>query len=128
MTSYREFEARMAVTQQKLDKQFEEMNKIVDRMVTSYNREALETMAEEEMHNRFDLGVTVNFYTWTYSYSFLPSRKCFTTQELITPGTKAYKGVKKKITADSNFEYEFLPKEMWLTKEEFILRRLRGQI
>ena len=84
------------------------------------------------LKEQFKNGIKITKYNWTYEYSFLPSRRCFTNEKLILPGTKAYKGIfnhGKTINKDGFFlDVNIYPEEIWVTKGEFTMRKLKGQL
>jgi len=87
-------------------------------------------VGEEFLANRFNEGEKVDQYNWNYEYSFQPGRRCFASNNLILPGTKVYKGTFAlgRINNNSPGMSMPYPAEIWITKEEFTVRRLKDQI
>lgn len=106
-------EKRMKSAMYKIDQQQKEMMKKVEELVIA-----------DTLKNRFCEGDPVKGYAWTHERSF-GIRYCFTSNRLIYPGQKAYRG---EIRPDAPMEDVMLPAEIWLTKEEFTWRRIKGQI
>lgn len=137
MSSYKEIEAKIIAAQLKLDARINRITASVDRM--NYRMAAkIDSMAVQQgadaLKEQFKHGIQVTHYDWTCEYSFLPTRRCFTSGSLIFPCTKAYKGKQnygktgRKNKNGFFLDVNIYPEEIWLTKGEFTMRKLKGQL
>lgn len=126
MSTIHEIEARIAATQDHLTKRIDALNERVTEMAQRINSD----MHKQVLVDRFKEGGRVEQYNWNYEYSFQPGRRCFTSDKILVPGIKAYRGTWTvgKIMSDPSPQGLVYPEEIWLTKEEFTVRRLKGQI
>ena len=121
-----EIKAHITETQRTLDKRISNMNERINAMTARIRN----TINEEMLAKRFKEGDKIEQYEWNYEYSFHLGRRCFASDSLLIPGSKAYKGtfVVGRIIDNSSGLGIVYPEEIWLTKEEFTIRRLKGQI
>jgi len=127
MNTIHEIEAKIAATQDHLTKRIDAMNERILEMQQRIQRD----IDTEAVLNLFKSGEKIDHYRWNYEYSLSPSRRCFVSNKLILPGRKAYKGiwaVGKVSVGNSLPPTTVYPEIIWLIKEEFIVRRLKGQI
>lgn len=127
MSTADEIETRIANAQCHLTKRIDALNDRIMEMQTRMN----ETMTYNQLISEMQSGTKVDHYEWTHEYSFQPGRRCDLSEKLIIPGTKAYKGkfaVGKETIHTILTPSAIYPAELWLTKEEFTVRRLKGQI
>jgi hypothetical protein len=113
MSTAKEIEAKMIAAQQKISKRVNTLNDIINRMVD----ETHQTMRYEMLQNRIRNGDKID-YDWTEERIVVPKID-IATGKTILPGSIAYKG-----TARPFKDYQ----NCWLSKEEFTVRRLKGQI
>jgi len=127
MKTVHEIEVKIAATQDHLTKRIDAMNDRILEMTTRMSGHMAETM----LVNQFKEGGKVEQYSWEYEYNFLLSRRCFISNNRLLPATQAYKGtfeIGKVIRENELPSGMVYPDEIWLTKEEFTMRRLKGQI
>jgi len=127
MNTIHEIEAKIAATQDHLTKRIDALN---ERIMEMHQRMQHDIDLEAVL-NLFKSGEKIDHYRWNSEYSFLLGRRCFVSDRLIIPGTQAYKGtwaVGKVSIGNSLPPTTVYPEMIWLTKEEFIVRRLKGQI
>jgi len=108
-----------------IDKRIERMNLILQEKMKIIKQR----VARETLQKKFSNDEPVEYFEWTFKRVFTP-QTCFGCGKTIYPGMKAYKGVKSlcpEMPADQ-IEFVIYPQVIWLTKEEFTIRRLRGQI
>ena len=89
-------------------------------------RQLSERIAKQQLAAEFEEGKQIKGISWTEERAILP-HKCFITNEIIKPGTIAHKGTRMIELLDS-LEVTHKKETVWLTKEEFLVRRLKGQI
>lgn len=118
-----EVEAKIASVQQDITKRTNAMTDMLNALGRKLNAEVSAEILREAVNG----GEKCGLYSWTHERSYLPGRKCFTTQEPLLPGSKAYKGTLETGTMAELDEIGY-PSEIWLTNEEFIVRKLQGQI
>ena len=131
-----EIEMKIAASQHRISNQVDRITekvalmnqRIAKRMANIHSQSGIDALKEQ-----FDLGLTITQYKWTYEYSFLLGRRCFTDGSLILPGRKAYKGKQDHTKMSKNksgfyVDVNIYPEEIWLTKGEFTMRKLKGQL
>lgn len=125
MSSAKETEARLAATMAQLNNRVEH----IEKMMNSGMRVLEQHMAEESFKQKFIDGERINHFVWKYERSFV-LRKCFTSGNTILPGMKAYKGTKNITPEMPADEADFIiyPQIVWLSREEFTVRKIKGQI
>ena len=87
-------------------------------------RQLSERIAKQQLAAEFEEGKQIKGISRTEERAILP-HKCFITNEIIKPGTIAHKGTRMIELLDS-LEVTHKKETVWLTKEEFLVRRLKG--
>lgn len=127
--------SKMAAKQKQLDERINRITTSIDdmnRRMSDKIRGVSEQQGAEALRQQFYNGTKVGHYNWTCEYSFWPARRCFASGRLILPGCKAYKGkqnyIKTGKTTEAGFfiDVNIYPDELWLSKEEFTVRKLKG--
>jgi len=119
-------------TEMRLKAAVENMDRRIERMetlLTDQMKMLADMTAREELKNKFISGMKINHFEWTYERIF-KSRKCFVSDKSIRFGTKAYKGINElsPLMPPEDITDAIYPQVVWLSKEEFTVRRLKGQI
>ena len=121
MSTRKEIEAKIEANMRDMIQRINSLDKTIEAMTRKINAGVMVEVLRDEMQTT-DTGV--DLFEWNYERSWKPGRKCFTTLDLILPGTYAYKG---RLTAE-NIASTGYPTEIWLTKEEYIMLRLKGNL
>ena len=126
-STYKEIEA-MA---ERAERQTEAMMKRFEKQIEDKLAYMEKKICQDIFRERFDAGEKIEGYDWTYERSYV-LRACYASGVTIYPMTKAYigRGVTSKQIVDNTMDLQISlqPNEVWLTKEEFTTRRLKGQI
>jgi hypothetical protein len=119
--------ALMAASEARLNKRIEEMNERIQIITLRIQGQ----VAEDMLVSKFENGQKIEYYHWTQSYSYKPGRRCFASGKLLIPGSQVYKGTcqpGRQINVDVTLSRIVYPAVIWISKEEFVMRRLKGQL
>jgi len=119
-------------TELRLQMAVENMDKRIDRMERLLNNSMQmlgDKVAREELKDKFISGIKINHFEWTYERIYKP-RECFVSGKPIRFGAKAYKGINElsPLMPPEEITDAIYPQVVWLSKEEFTVRRIKGQI
>ena len=114
MSTRKEIEAKIAAAQKDITKRVDAMASQVDSMVAVFHR----TVQYEIAQKKFQDGEKIEGYIWTREVTYVP-RTDYATGKAMWPGYTVYKGVGEPFSGKLT---------IWLSKEEFITRKLKGQI
>ena len=129
-STQQEIEARIIAAQRKLNDRLNDINKRMAGRIRGVSEE----QGIDALKLQFKSNVKIDHYKWTCEYSFQPGRRCFASGSLILPGTTAYKGNQNynktgRTNKDGFFiDVNIYPEIIWLTKGEFTMRKLKGQL
>ena len=114
MSTRREIEAKIAAAMQDTTKRIDVMTSKINSMVDTLNR----NVQYDIMQERFRSGSEIKGVNWTMERIVIP-RICYASGKTLYPGTTVYKGVGNPFSG--------IP-TVWLSREEFVTRKLKGQI
>ena len=125
MSTHDEIAAKMADMQKKMDKRILRMEKLIDEKMKLIS----ERVVRENRTKQFNEGEKVNGFVWAYEYAGVP-HECIASGRTLLPLTKAYRGVKNLTIELSSVDIDMAtyPQVYWLSKEEFTIAKLKGQI
>jgi hypothetical protein len=107
-------EAKIAAVQQKLTNRINALSDSIDELTKHLHWSVRYEMIQE----RFKNGDKIDGYSWTRERTIIP-KPCCASDKTIYPGAIAYKGIAEAFSGGQT---------IWLSKEEFIMRKLKGQI
>ena len=117
----------LVYTQKKIDILEKVLNENIDPMrIDKRMRRLSRQISQDLLAAHFEEGKQIKGITWTEEPAYVPHR-CFVSDEVIYPCTVAYKGTRTIELLDT-LEITLKQETIWLTKEEFTMRRLKGQI
>jgi len=124
MSTANEINLRIAAAAKNIDDRVKAMTKQIDMMNARMNAEVTRKLMIESYRK----GEPIEHYKWNREYSFRPGRRCYISKTLLLPGTQAYRGIlSKDDIKDNPIGFIYMP-EIWLSKEEFVIRRLKGLV
>jgi len=120
-----ELELKLKAAEMNLERRISRMERLLNNSMQMLS----DKVAREELKDKFISGMKINHFMWTYERIYKP-RECFVSGKPIRFGAKAYKGINElsPLMPPEDITDAIYPQVVWLSKEEFTVRRLKGQI